>query len=472
MSNKAKSSGVGGGSQSKKIKGPLATLFNSSTNEQIMNSMNSRFIGKRILLKALDIYGGRGKVPPGEEDFLFQYHLASINNDCKSALLHYDEKCIKNGGDQFTSYPDTTGNESTILNYRLELFSVDHELFNTHQGRVNRIINDEKDLMRKMEQDTTHHKATDDVSDLEAKISDGSTVYALLVAEFQPCGDFRPHSIAKGPHKGKQIKKQKWSKCILSTHILINLDFPHPFFTLLCYAFCTSNTYHCTEHKYSDYDFEWHTKIKKEKEGRAKEEEEEEDVFVTDKPWKAARYIISKGSAGSMRLKYLLSLSGKALVSTADADGTKYARGEDMTNRVVAVMAAVGSNIPLSIFDNVMFKNYLRRLDSKHRTPYRLERTRIIEVLMDGAMQELSRIIKERRDVLEEGFVSASTDFWTDSHRRQQFGALIINMIAEKYFVEDTEQWLFMSHETAMARGKKAVSYFSFILCIHWLRLP
>jgi hypothetical protein len=176
MSNKAKSSGVGGGSQSKKIKGPLATLFNSSTNEQIMNSMNSRFIGKRILLKALDIYGGRGKVPPGEEDFLFQYHLASINNDCKSALLHYDEKCIKNGGDQFTSYPDTTGNESTILNYRLELFSVDHELFNTHQGRVNRIINDEKDLMRKMEQDTTHHKATDDVSDLEAKISDGSTV--------------------------------------------------------------------------------------------------------------------------------------------------------------------------------------------------------------------------------------------------------------------------------------------------------
>ncbi len=259
--------------------------------------------------------------------------------------------------------------------------------------------------------------------------------------------------------------------CILSTHILINLQlFPHPFLTLLCYAFCTSNTYHCIEHKYSDYDFEWHTKIKKEKEGRAKEEEEEEeeDVFVTDKPWKAARYIISKGSAGSKRLKYLLSLSGKALVSTADGDGTKYARAEDMTNRVVAVMAAVGSNIPLSIFDNVMFKNYLRCLDSKHRTPYRLERTRIIEVLMDGAMQELSRIIKERRDVLEEGFVSASTDFWTDSHRRQQFGALIINVIAEKYFIEDTEQWLFMSHETAMARGKKEVSNFSFICCILW----
>ena len=155
------------------------------------------------------------------------------------------------------------------------------------------------------------------MSDLDAKISDGSTVYALLVGEFEPCGDFCPHTIAKGPHKGKQMKKQKWSKCILSTHILINLElFPHPFLTLRCYAFCTSNSYHCIEHKYSDYDFEWHTKIKKKKEGRAKEEEEEEeeDVFVTYKPWKAARYIVSKGSAGSKRLKYLLSLSGKALV--------------------------------------------------------------------------------------------------------------------------------------------------------------
>ena len=45
-----------------------------------------------------------------------------------------------------------------------------------------------------------------------------------------------------------------------------------------------------------DYEFEWHCKVKKEKEGRAKEAEK--DDFVTDRPWKAARTIISKGSAG------------------------------------------------------------------------------------------------------------------------------------------------------------------------------
>lgn len=213
MSNKARNSVVGGGPQSKKIKGPLATLFNSGSKEQIINSMNSRFVGKRILLKAQDIYG-RGRVPCGEEDFLFQYHLSSINDDCKSAVLQYDEKCIKNGGNQFTNYPDTTGDESTITNYCLETFTVDHELFNSHQGRVNRIINDEKDLMRKMQHDT-RTKATDDVTDLDAKISEGATVYALLVAEFEPCGELRPHYIERGPHKGKQTKKQKWSECIV-----------------------------------------------------------------------------------------------------------------------------------------------------------------------------------------------------------------------------------------------------------------
>ena len=115
MSNKTKSSGVGGGQLSKKNKGPLAKLFNSGTKEQVLNSMNSRFTGKRILLKAQDIYG-RGKVPHGKEDFLFQYNITSINKDCKTAVLQYDDKCIKNGGNQFTSQPDTTGNESTINN--------------------------------------------------------------------------------------------------------------------------------------------------------------------------------------------------------------------------------------------------------------------------------------------------------------------------------------------------------------------
>jgi DNA-directed RNA polymerase len=89
-SNKTKSSGVGGGQPSKKSKGPLATFFTSGTKEQVLESMISRYKGRRILLKAQDIYG-RGKVPSGEEEYLFQYIIDSINEDCKTAILKYED---------------------------------------------------------------------------------------------------------------------------------------------------------------------------------------------------------------------------------------------------------------------------------------------------------------------------------------------------------------------------------------------
>ena len=111
-----KSSGVGGGQPSKKSKGLLATYFNSGTKrEQVLESMISRYKRRQILLKAQDIYG-RGKVPSGKEEYLFQY-IDSINEDCKTAILKYEEKCIANGGHQFTNYPDNYSDYSDYSAY-------------------------------------------------------------------------------------------------------------------------------------------------------------------------------------------------------------------------------------------------------------------------------------------------------------------------------------------------------------------
>ncbi len=81
---------------------------------------------------------------------------------------------------------------------------------------------------------------------------------------------------------------------------------------------------------------------------------------------------------------------------------------------------------------------------------------------MDGAILELLRIITDHCKALDEGFVSASTDFWTDSHRKEQFGALVINMIAKKYFVDEFDVWLFMGRETANRLEAKGVRLFYF----------
>ncbi len=60
-----------------------------------MESMKSKYKGKRILLKAQDIYPW-GKAPPEEEEMLFQYSIASIDEDLQSAVIEYDGKCITN----------------------------------------------------------------------------------------------------------------------------------------------------------------------------------------------------------------------------------------------------------------------------------------------------------------------------------------------------------------------------------------
>ena len=111
------------------------------------------------------------------------------------------------------------------------------------------------------------------------------------------------------------------------------------------------------DHKHSKYEFEWHRRFGT-------------DKFQTDKLWKVVRAIISTCSNGYEQLSHLLAADGKALASTPDCDGTKYTREEDMTNRVIAVMAIVGSNMLLSIFDNSTLQNYLQSLNSKHRTPH------------------------------------------------------------------------------------------------------
>ncbi len=112
-----------------------------------MESMKSKNKGKQILLKAQDIYPW-GDIPFKEEVMLFQYSIASIKENLQSAVIEYDGKYITNGGNQFTSYRDTTGYENKNNNYSLGTFQADHLLFNVPYGRINKIKNDKEDAAR------------------------------------------------------------------------------------------------------------------------------------------------------------------------------------------------------------------------------------------------------------------------------------------------------------------------------------
>jgi hypothetical protein len=114
---------------------------------------------------------------------------------------------------------------------------------------------------------------------------------------------------------------------------------------------------------------------------------------------------------------------------------------------VTGVKALVGGKLPLSVFNIVFVSSYLVQLNPRHLPPYRLERIRIIECMIDYAKVELSLIMAERCLELLSGFLSGTIDFWADSYCKQQFGCFVVDMIAKKYDMENG-QALFMSRTT------------------------
>ena len=153
------------------------------------------------------------------------------------------------------------------------------------------------------------------------------------------------HAISSGPNQGKSHFKQLW------------------------------------KHKHSDYRFFWHFQIVK-------------ISFQHDRLYKVVHVITNKQSNGHEWLSLIMQYGEKPISLTSGH--AKYPRDVDMVNRVFAVFAAVGCKLPLSVFDNHHFTSYVKSLDSKHCPPHRLERLRILEVMIDGAMMEFSRIVKVR----------------------------------------------------------------------------
>ena len=70
--------------------------------------------------------------------------------------------------------------------------------------------------------------------------------------------------------------------------------------------------------------------------------------------------------------------------------------------------------------------------------------------MIDYSMLELKQILYERRDELGEAFASINIDFYTDSHRKECFGVIILDILAEMYAIKIGNKMtnLFMSRKT------------------------
>ncbi len=89
------------------------------------------------------------------------------------------------------------------------------------------------------------------------------------------------------------------------------------------------------------------------------------------------------------------------------------------------------------MFENVFVRDYLAQLNPKHCPPYQLEYISIIECMVAYVRLELGLNMAEHCMELLSGFLSGTIDFWTDSHCKQQFGCFVVDMIVEKYEMEN-----------------------------------
>ncbi len=144
-----------------------------SDGNEVLWGLNKAHKGKRLLIPAKVLYSGR--VPFGQEGYLFQYSVRSVNKDHKTLVIQYDERCISNDSDAFQDFPLHDENEETINSDQIKHLKENHELYNIYLGRVDKKLNDKKEEDHKAEE-TKKISGVQDLYDLLLMIQEKSSL--------------------------------------------------------------------------------------------------------------------------------------------------------------------------------------------------------------------------------------------------------------------------------------------------------
>ena len=103
------------------------------------------------MLHAKSIY--RGRIPDGEEKYLFQYHILKINDEA-TATLSFDNKYVEEGGTTIGNYVGRTGDDRLESYDYKSHFKHDHKLYNHYNNNIaNAELNEKNFAALKAEQE-------------------------------------------------------------------------------------------------------------------------------------------------------------------------------------------------------------------------------------------------------------------------------------------------------------------------------
>jgi hypothetical protein len=81
-------------------------------------------------------------------------------------------------------------------------------------------------------------------------------------------------------------------------------------------------------------------------------------------------------------------------------------------------------------------QRFFQSLDPSHVPPHRVAFMRIVRLLEAAIFREFHRIVNDNALLYGSDFVSTNSDFYTNKERRESYGCLVANMMAQQYLFD------------------------------------
>ena len=128
--------------------------------------------------------------------------------------------------------------------------------------------------------------------------------------------------------------------------------------------------------------------------------------------------------------------SKKKAAQIAGSEVPVIARKDLVLQWVRAVLFSIDSNCATSCLQGSFALRFFQCLNKMHTPPYRVAFMRIVRLIQQAVFREYKRIICDNALSYGSKFVSTNSDFYTNSERRQSFGCIVSNMLAQRYVLK------------------------------------
>jgi hypothetical protein len=99
-------------------------------------------------------------------------------------------------------------------------------------------------------------------------------------------------------------------------------------------------------------------------------------------------------------------------------------------------MFCIESNCATVCLHGTNAVRFFQLLDPSHVPPHRVAFMRLVRLLEKAVFREYHRLVNDNALLYASDFASTNSDFYTNKERRELYGCLVSNMLAQQYLLK------------------------------------